>query len=62
MIFLLNLGCNVSEYLSIQNVVACFPNSWRILLYKFVTSNVTMSVPGSIFSSMEFKKSMLSLI
>ena len=26
-IFLLNLGCNVSRYLSVQNEMACFPNS-----------------------------------
>ena len=25
--FLLDLGCNVSVYLSIQNEMACFPNS-----------------------------------
>ena len=42
--------------------MACFPNSVGILLYRFVMSNVTMSVLGSIFSGMEFKKSMLSLI
>ena len=60
--FLLNLGCNVSEYLSIQNEMACFPNSRGILLYRFVTSNVTLSVLGSIFSGIEFKKSMSSLI
>ena len=40
--FLLNLGCNVSVYLSIQNEI-CFPNSRGILLYRFVTSNVTIS-------------------
>ena len=61
-VFLLNLRCNVSGYLSIQNEMACFPNSWGILLYRFVTSNVAMSVMGSIFSAMEFTKSMLSLI
>ena len=60
--FLLNLGCNVSGYLSIQNEMACFPNSWGILLYRFVMSNMAMSVLGSIFSGMEFKKSMLSVI
>ena len=43
-------------YLSIQNEMACFPNSWGILLYRFVTSNVAMSVLGSIFSGMELKK------
>ena len=43
---LLNLGCNVSGYLSIQNEMAYFPNSWKILLNRFVTSNVTMSVSG----------------
>ena len=26
--FLLNLGCNVSGDLSMQNEMACFPNSW----------------------------------
>ena len=46
---LLNLGYNVSGYLSVQNEMACFPNSWGILLYKFVTLNVTMSVLVSIF-------------
>ena len=60
--FLLNLGCNVSGYLFIQNEMACFPNSWGILQYRFLISNVAMSVLGSIFSGMEFKKSMLSLI
>ena len=57
---LLNLGCNVSGYLSIQNEMACFPNSWVILLYRFVMSN--MNVLGSIFCGIEFKKSILSLI
>ena len=52
--FWLNLGCYVSGCLSIQNEMACFPNSWGILLYRFVTSNVAMSVLGSIFSGMEF--------
>ena len=33
------VGCNMSGYLSIQNEVAFFPNSWEILLYRFVTSN-----------------------
>ena len=47
--FFLNLRYNVSRYLSIQNAIACFPNSWGILMYRFVTSNVTMSVLGSIF-------------
>ena len=47
--FLLNLGCNVSRYLSIQNEMAYFLNSWGILLNWSVTSNVTMSVSGSIF-------------
>ena len=47
--FLLNLGCSVSECLSIQNEMVCFPNSWGILLYRFVKSNVAMSVLGSIF-------------
>ena len=45
-IFLLNLGCNVSGYLSIHNEMACFLNSWGILLYRFVTSNVAMSMYG----------------
>ena len=62
-IFLLNLGCNVSGYLSIQNEITCFPNSRGILLVTlFVTSNVTMSVLGPLVSGMEFKKSMLCLI
>ena len=60
--FLLNRECNVSGYLFVQNEMACFLNSWEILLYRFVMSNVAMSVLGSIFSGMEFKKSMLSLI
>ena len=60
--FLLNLWCNVSGYFSIQNEMACFPNSWGILLFRFVMSNVTMSVSESIFCGMEFKKWMLSLI
>ena len=60
--FLLNLGCNVSGYLSIQNEMACFPNSLGILLHRFVTSNVTMTVSGSMFCCMEFKKCVLSLI
>ena len=46
--FLLNLGCNMPGYLSTQNEMACFPNSWGILLYRFVTSNVVMNVLGSI--------------
>ena len=54
--FLLKLGCNVPGYLSIRNEMACFPNSWGILLHWFVTSNVAMSVLGSFFSAMEFKK------
>ena len=54
--FLLYLGCNISGCLSIQNEMVCFPNSWGILLYRFVTSNVAMSVLGSIFSGMELKK------
>ena len=61
-IFLLNIVCNMSGYLFVQNEMACFPNSWGILLYRFGMSNVTMNVLGSIFSGMEFKKSMLSLI
>ena len=28
---LLNLGCNVSGYLSIQFEMTCFPNLWRII-------------------------------
>ena len=52
--FLLNLRCIVSGYLSIQNEMTCFPNSWGILLYGFVTPNGAMSVLGSIFSGMEF--------
>ena len=59
---LLNLWCNVSGYLSIQNEMAYFPNSWGILLYRFVTPNVAMSVLGSIFSGTEFKISMLTVI
>ena len=54
--FLLNLGCNVSKCLSIQYEMACFANSWGMLLYRFVASNVAMSVLGSIFSGMELKK------
>ena len=57
-IFLLDFGYNVSGYLSIQNKMACFLNSWRILLYRFVTSNVAITVLGSIFSGMEFKKNL----
>ena len=34
--------------------MACFPNSGGILLYRFVTSNVAMSVCDLIFSGMEF--------
>ena len=60
--FLLNLGCNVSRYLSIENEMDCFPNSWGILLYKFVTSNVTLSESESIFLGIKLKKWMLSLI
>ena len=45
---------NVSGYLSIRNEMACFPNSLGVLLYRFVMSNVTVSVVGSIFYSMEF--------
>ena len=60
--FWLNIGCSVSGGLSVQNEMACFPNSRGILLYRFVTSNVSMSWLGSFFSGMEFKKSMLSLI
>ena len=47
--FLLNLGCSVFGGLSIQNEMACFPNLWGIMLYCFVTSNMAMSVLGSIF-------------
>ena len=54
--FLLNLGCNVSGCLSIQNEITCFSNSLGLLLNRFVTSNVAMSVLGSICSGMEFKK------
>ena len=49
-------------YLSIQNAIVCFPNTLGILLYMFVTSNVSMSVLGSLFCSMELKLCMLSLI
>ena len=42
--FLLNLVSTVSGYLSTQNEIACFPNSWGILLYRLLTSNVAMSV------------------
>ena len=38
------------------------PNSWGILLYRFVTSNVAMNVMRSIFSGIEVKKSMLPLV
>ena len=48
--FSLNLGRKVSGYLSIQNEMACFPNSRRILLYRFVTSNVTEWVRIKFFS------------
>ena len=27
---LLNLGCNVSGYFSMENEIACLPNSWEI--------------------------------
>ena len=47
--FLLNLGCNVSGRLSIPNEIDCFPNSCGILVHRFVTSDVAMSVLGSIF-------------
>ena len=47
-IFLLHPVCNISECLSIENEMACFPNSRVILLYWFVTSNVALSVLGSI--------------
>ena len=52
----------MSGCLSIQNEMACFPNSLRILLYRFVISNVAMSVLGLNFSGMEFQKYILSLI
>ena len=51
---LLNIGCNVSGYLSTQYKMACFPNLLGILRYRFVTSNVTMSVSGLIFCGVEF--------
>ena len=35
--FLLNLVSYVSGYLSTPNKIACFPNSWGILLYRLVT-------------------------
>ena len=54
--FFLNLRFNVPGYLSIQNEMASFLNLWGILLCRFVTSNVTMSVLGSVFSGMDFKK------
>ena len=47
--FLLNLGCNVSGYFSPQNEMATFLNSWEILLYRFIMSNITMSVSGLVF-------------
>ena len=59
--FLLNLCCNVSGYLSIQNMMAYFPNSWGILLYRFVTSNVAMSVLGLILSGIEFKNIIIKM-
>ena len=46
----------MSEYLSIQNKMACFLNSWGISLYRLVTSNVASGVLGSIFSGMKFIK------
>ena len=42
--------------------MASFANSWGILLYRFVTSNVTKSVLGSIFSGMEFLKSIYLIL
>ena len=54
--FLLNILCNVTRYISMQIEMVCFPDSWEILLDRFVMSNVTMSVLGSVFCSMEFKK------
>ena len=51
--FLLNLGCNVSGCLSIQNERACFPNSQGILVYRFVTSYGYECV-GINFSGIEF--------
>ena len=62
--FLPNLVFSVSGYFSIQNESACFPNSWWILMYRFVTSNVIMSVSESVFffCDMEFEKLMLSQI
>ena len=57
--FLLDLECNVSEFLSIRSGIACFPNSWGILLYRLMTSNVAMGELGSIFSGMEFKESVV---
>ena len=41
--------------------MACFPNSWAILLYRFVTSYVIISWLGSIYCGLEFFK-ILSLI
>ena len=54
--------CNGSGNLSIQNEMDCFPNSWGMLLYKFVTSNVAMCVLGSIFLVWSLKNLLLSLI
>ena len=42
-IFLLNLGCNVTGYLSIQIKMACLPNTWGISLYKFVIESVEIN-------------------
>ena len=53
--FLLNLGCSILGYLSIQNEIAFIPNSWDILLYKFILSNVTMRVLKSILGVWSLK-------
>ena len=49
-------GYHISGYFSIQNEMACFPNSWGILLYWFVALNVTMGVSGSIFVVWSYEK------
>ena len=57
----LNLGCNVSGYLSKMRWPAFLIHE-GYCLYQFVTSNVTMSVLGSVFCGMKFKKWMSSLM
>ena len=52
---MLYLGCNVSGYFSIQNKMAYFLKLCGTLLYWLVTSNIKITVSGSVLRCIEFK-------